>query len=529
MKKIMVGGLIALAAGLGGSVAVQAQTAETPVRGGTAIAVLPQEPTSLNPALSTNVSDRVLGCIMYEGLLMVSPDYKLMPGLAKSWTVSPDGLTYTFELQKATWHDGKPFTSEDVAYSLPEVSAKYSSIFAPAGRVIDKIETPAPDKVVIKLKRSFGPFLISLGCIQGAAIMPAHIFKGTEPLKTAANVSQLAGTGSFKYASWQHGDHVKLVKNTNYYVEGKPYLDEIIGKVISQASARLQALQAGEVDVSRAFPPNYLAAVRATPSLKVETSDSAPLATYVFMNTKRKPYDNKLVRKALYMAIDRDYIFKNAFFEVGQVGTAPFTTEIAWAANPDIDYRKMYPFDPAKANAMLDEAGVKRGPDGKRFSTTISIFTNQYPEFQQVAAAMRSMWQAIGVEASTEALEDATMIKKVFTEMDFDATVQTYTSYSDPALGVARTWSTGVIGKSYGNPSGYSNPVVDDLFDKGEGGIDFNTRGPFYKEAQAIVAEDLPVFTLRQYRENDAASKRLRGVWGKVQGSGYWAEGWLAK
>ncbi len=529
MKKLILGGLVAMAAGIGGVTVVQAQTAETPVRGGTAIAVLPQEPTSLNPALSTNVSDRVLGCIMYEGLLMLSPDYKLMPLLAKSWSVSPDGLTYSFELQKTTWHDGKPFTSEDVAYSLIDVSAKYSSVFAPAGRVIDKIETPAPDKVVIKLSRPFGPFLISLGCIQGAAIMPAHIFKGTDPVKTAANISQLAGTGSFKYSSWQHGDHVKLVRNPTYYMEGKPYLDEVIGKVISQASARVQALQAGEVDVSRAFPPNYLSTVRAAPNLKVETSDSAPLTTLVFYNTKKKPFDNKLVRKALFMAIDRDYIFKNAFFEVGQVGTAPFTTEIAWAANPDIDYRKMYPFDVAKANAMLDEAGLKRGPDGKRFSTTISIFSNQYPEFQQVAAAMRSMWQAVGVEASTEALEDATMIKKVFTDMDFDTTVQTYTSYSDPALGVARTWSTAVIGKSYGNPSAYSNPLVDELFAKGEGATDFAERGPFYKQAQAIVAEDLPVFTLRQYKENDAASKRLRGVWGKAQGSGYWTEAWLAK
>ena len=169
-----------------------------PQRGGSVIFTLSQDPTTVNPDVSTNPPDRQIGCIIYQGLVQLSTDYKVLPLLAKSWTASPDGLTYTFELNDAEWHDGKPFTSDDVKYSLLEVSAKYSAVFAPAARAIESIETPTKNRVIIKLKQPFGPFLISLGCIQGAAIMPAHIFRGTDVLKNPATTITPVGTGAFK-------------------------------------------------------------------------------------------------------------------------------------------------------------------------------------------------------------------------------------------------------------------------------------------------------------------------------------------
>src|SRR4029078_472049 len=113
------------------------------------------------------------------------------------------------------------------------------------------------------------------------------------------------------------------------------------------------------------------------PKIKVLPGDSAPATMYAFYNVEHKPLDDKRVRQALFMATQRDFIFRTAYFGVGLIGTAPFTPEIQWSANPDIDYRNMYPYDVAKANALLDEAGVKRDANGKRFSVKMLIYSNQ--------------------------------------------------------------------------------------------------------------------------------------------------------
>ncbi len=509
--------------------AATAAQAQAPQMGGTAVFTLAQDPSSVNPATTSNPPDRMIGCIVYEGLVNLGSDYKILPLLAKSWSVSPDGLTYTFELNQAEWHDGKPFTSEDVKYSLTEVNTKLSAIFGSAGRAIESIETPAKDKVVIKLKYQFGPFLLSFACPQGGAIMPAHVFQGTDVLKNPATLTQPVGTGGFKLTEWKRGDYIKLAKNPKYYEQGKPYLDEVIGKVITNAGARLQALRAGEVDLIQFFPGSDQATVKADPKLQIAVSDTSPGMTLAFLNVTKKPFDDVRVRRALMMATDREYLFKNAFYGVGAVGKMPFTTDIQWAVNPEVDYDKMYPYDPAKANALLEEAGLKKGADGKRFTMHIAIYANQYPEFQLVAAALKSMYQAVGVELVTDSLEDQLMLQRVFIGRDFDLTLGSFTSYADPALGISRAFVTSGIGKAFSNPAGYSNPKVDELFDKGERSTDLAVRGKFYQEAQKILAEDIPTANIRQYRNIDGASKRLHGLWGKVQGNGLWTEAWLEK
>ena len=502
--------------------------AQTPQRGGSAVFVLNQDPPMLTSVLSNGVAERSIGCIAYEGLVLITDDYKIMPGLAKSWSVSPDGLSYSFDLEKTAWHDGKPFTSEDVKFSLLQLNAKYSSVFLAAGRAIDSIETPASDKVVIKLKNTFGPFMLSLTCEQGGSIQPKHVFEQGDPLKNPANAAPV-GTGAFKFAEWKHGDFVRMARYDKFHEPGRPYLDEVIGKVIPQAASRVHALIAGEVDLIHILPPNEIKNVENSQRAKVEPSDVSPLAVLAFFNTAKKPLDDKRVRQALMMATDRDYLFRNPFFGVGSIGTQPFLTDITWTRVPEIDYRKMYPFDVAKANALLDEAGVKRGADGKRFSARIVIFSSDYPEFQEVSVALKSMWQAIGVDVAIEAVERPTLVKRVFTDHDFDVTLQVYASYADPALGVARTFSSRTIGMGFGNAGSYSNPEVDALLEKGERATKFDERAVFYKQAQMILAEELPVITLRQYRDPDGASKRLHGLWGEFQGAGYWAHAWLSK
>ncbi len=506
-----------------------AAEAQTPQKGGSAIFALAQDPSGVNPDTSSNLPDRQVGCIIYPGLVTVSPEYAPAPALAKSWSISPDGLTYTLNLVTTKWHDGQPFTSEDVKYTIQEVSSKFSAIFSDAGKAIDRIETPAPDKVVITLKQSYGPFMLALSCITGASPLPAHLFRGTDPLKNAATLTTPVGTGAFKLKEWKRGDYVKLERNSAYFDAGKPYLDEVIAKIIPQSSARLQALNAGEIDYLPTPPSSDRAAIEANPKLKTETSDIAPSFILALLNNSNKPLNDKRVRKALLVATDREYILKNASFNLGTVGVEPFPTNLGWLVNPEIDYSKTYAFDYAKANAMLDDAGFKRGADGKRFGLRIAVFANQYLDLQQTAVAMKSMWQNVGIDVTIEQLEDATLLKKVYSDRDYDIHLTPYTTYADPAFGIARAYVSATMGRPYGNPTGYSTKEIDDLFEKGARATVRDERAKYYREVQALIAEEMPSLTLRQYRQFDGSTKRLKGLWNVAVGNGAWADAWLEK
>ncbi len=500
----------------------------TPQRGGTLIMIYPQDPTAINPALSTIPVDQTIGCMIYQGLVQVDLDYKTQPQLAKSWTVSPDGKTYSFDLRKANWQDGKPFTSEDVKYSLLEVNAKFSSVYRAAAERIESVETPAPDKVVIKLKEAFGPLMISLTCDRGGAIMPAHIYRGTDVRANPATTDTPVGTGAFKLVERKRNDYVRLRKNPDYWLEGRPYLDEIVVKSVTNATSRVQAVQSGEADEVPGFPVSSRAAILANPKVKIVESDTDSM-NILFFNITRKPLDNKKVRQALAMATDREYFMKNAFFDVGSVPKNPMTTEIGWLENPKVDLNKMYPFNMAKANALLDEAGVKRGPDGKRFALKIVAYSNAYPELLQIASALKSMWGEVGVDVTTQPVETAALTKQVFEDRDFDVHMNAYGSYSDPALGIARDYITTKTYVPNGNPSGYSNPEVDELFRKGELGTNVADRAPHYQRIQEIIAEDMPAISLRQYKTLDVMTTKLWNVHGIAQGTGRYDEAWLEK
>ncbi len=503
----------------------EAQT--TPKRGGTVIVAIPSNPGAINPTTTSSVADQVASCTIYEGLVKISGQ-KIFPQLAKSWSISPDGKTYTFDLVKANWQDGKPFTSEDVKWALTEVNSKITPSFsAGVGRMLEGIDAPAPDKVVLRLKQPFGPVIRSLSCNQGGALLPKHIFEGQSVLTNPATKEKPVGTGPFKLAEWKQGDFQRLVRNDDYWQPGKPYLDTIIVKIIPQSTARVQALKTGEIDFIPYYfiPANDLAQFQNNPKYTIEETKVQPAQAMLFINLRKKPLDDKKVRQALLMATDRDYLIKNGWLGMGAAGTAPFTKKLTWAADPDIDYNKMYPFDYAKANAALDAAGYKKDANGTRFQTHI-LFPADETDFERVAVAIKSMWRNVGVDVVVDAFDRAITEKRAFIDSDFDTHINSYTSYGDPALGLGRIFLTSAIGKAYSNASGYSNPEVDRLFAEAEKGTSEEERGKIYRQAQKILADDLPVFTLREFLAYDVYSSNIQGL----DNDAYlpsWTDAWL--
>ena len=523
----------ALAAGLLGLLAFTSGEAEAqaPRKGGTVVFAMGGDPVTLNRNVSSNNADGLVACAIYQGLTRINGAGDVKPMLARAWTISPDGKTYEFLLNKANWQDGQPFTSEDVKYTLLEISAKYSAVFSGAGRVIDTIETPSPQKAVIRLKEPYGPLLLSLACPQGGAILPKHLYEGTNPLQNPTTTQKPVGLGPFMLKEWKRGDYIRLVKNPTYWEPGKPYLDEIVAKVIPQPSARTQALLTGEIDfiMGYFFAPNDFDAVKASPKLQLRPANIPPGIDILFLNVTRKPLDDRRVRQALMMATDRDLLFKTAFLGVGGVGTMPFTNGIKWAADPNIDYRKMYPYDVAKANALLDEAGVKRGADGIRFKMDI-LFSSDDPEPPLVIPAIKSMWRQIGVDVTVDGNERGAATKRMFGDKacDCDASMIGYQSFGDPALGMARAFVTSAIGKQTGNGSSYSNTRVDELFEKAEHATAREDRGIYYKQVQGILADELPMLTLHERVLYDAMNKGLHGLEDE-HSMATWRDAWLEK
>lgn len=511
-------------------VSAAALAQDKPRPGGTAIIVVGADPATLNPNVSVGVPDVLTGCLLNDGLVRFAQGFKIVPSLAKSWEISPDGLTYTFQLNPATWHDGKPMTSADVKFTLLEVSSRYGSKFNAPGKAIKEIETPNPQTVVIRLSKPFGPFLFSLACEQNAAILPEHIFKGTEILKNPASLTKPVGVGPFMLTEWVRGSHLTFVKNPKYWGSGEPFLDRVIVKIMPDASARMLALQAGEVD----YIDQYYFPIAAVNVMKNDTRFSLKEVSYpstdiIILNTRKPPLNNPKVRQALLTAIDRNFLLKNVYLGSGQVGRSAIDTRLGWAYNPAVDFEKMYPYSAQRAMQLLDEAGFKPGPDGTRFTIRLSFDTGR-GEYTSQAQAVQRFWQAAGIKVVLEGAERPVVLKRVYTDYDFDATMQNYSTAGDPALGIARAYHSESIkqGTTFNNPTGYSNPEVDALFNQGRDGANQAARQAAYYKVQEILARDLPILLVHQQAQIGAASVRLRDIW-QAASYQWWHRVWVAK
>lgn len=506
-----------------------ASSGAKPHRGGTLIEAIGGDPPTVNPDVSTGVPDQMVGCMVYQSLVRMTRKFKPAPLLAKSWKITDKGKKYTFQLVHAKWQDGKPFTSADVKYTLLNVSAKYGSIFAAAASHIRNIQTPNAHTAVINLKQPFGPMLYSLACPQNSAILPKHIFQGTNPLTNPATLSHPVGTGPFKLTSWVHGDHITMTRNPHYWKRGEPYLNSIVLKDIPDETSRVLALQTGEVQYVNEyyFPVSSLAQFRHNKKFR-EKGVNPPSDDLIIFNDRHKPYSNRLVRQALFMAINRDYTLKHVFFNQGSVGKSSIDTRLRWAYDPKVNYEKMYPYNPKKARQLLNKAGYKMH-GGSRFTVDL-VFDSTRAGNIPLAQAIESFWKAVGVDTKLDGSQRAVELNQVYTDWNFDATLQVYSTDGDPALGISRAYVTSSIIKApFVNASGYSNPTVDKLFKEGESATSPKQRAKYYYKVQKILARDVPTLVTRQEAQTDVASAKIQGYWRGLQNRDWWDEVWLSK
>lgn len=474
--------LIGLIAVCGFAISAAAQTPKT---GGVANVIIQPEPPSLMVGLVQNGPTQMVAGNIYEGLLRYSPKLEPLPGLAESWTVSADAKTYTFKLKPGVkWHDGKPFTSADVAFTIEFLKQTHARA---RGNLVqlEKVETPDAATVVFTLKQPFGPFL-GIFEVGSMPMMPRHIYEGTDFKTNPANNTPI-GTGPYMFKEWQKGSFIKLVKNPDYHVKGKPNLDEIYWHVIPDAAARAVAFETGKVDILPGGSVENFDVPRLSKLKDVCVTGKgweffSPLS-WLWLNNRSGPTANKAFRQALMYAIDRDFAKNVIWNGLGKVATGPSSSAIRFYTD---DVPK-YTLNPTKAKALLKEAGYK----GEK----VRLLPLPYGEtWQRWAEAVRQNLQDVGINVEMVATDVPGWNQKT-SEWDFDIAFTYLYQYGDPALGVGRNYVSSQIAKGspFNNVEGYSNPEIDRLFAEGAVAVPDSKRMELYTKAQKILVEDVPV------------------------------------
>lgn len=454
--------------------------------GGTLTITQTAEPPGLDPLSNTAAAiDRVTYSNLMEGLIKVAGDGALVPCLAESWTVSPDGLVYTFKIRQGVkFHNGEPFNAKVAAWNLERAKAKDTKNIHPEYfRGITKIETPDDATLILTLNDSDALFLVHLA--EGDAVMAP--MKGFENLKT-----QPLGTGPFKFVKWVKGDRVEMVKNPDYWNSKLPYLDKVVIKFMGDATAQAAALKAGDIDLIGSIAAPELAAGLAKDKRFKVTAGTSTGEVIMSTNNKAKPFDNKLVRQAVALAIDRAAVVELVMFGYG----TPIGSHWSPAAPYYKDLTGKFAHDVKKAKELLTKAGYPKG-----FEATIKL-PAIYSYSKRAGEVIADMLSQIGIKLNIEIVEWGQWIDRIFKKKEYQLTM----------IGHVEPWDIGI----YANPKyyfQYDSQEFRDTYAKALKAKNEAEKAELFGKCQEIIAEDAVNGYLFSAPALRAMKKEVMGFW----------------
>jgi len=475
--------------------------------------------SNLIPLLSSDSTSHGIASLIYNGLVKYDKDLKVVGDLAETWEISKGGLVITFHLRKGVrWHDGRPFTSADVLYTYrvtidPKTPTAYSGDFLK----VRKAEAPDAHTFRVTYDKPFAPALMSWS----AAMMPKHLLEGKDITRSPLARHPI-GTGPYLFKEWVTGQKIVLVSNPGYW-EGRPYIDGFIMRVIPDMATMFLELRAGGIDRMDLTPLQY---TRQTENrfFRRNFAKYRYLSfsyTYLGYNLRNPLFADTRVRQAISHAINKEEIIRGVLLGLGQESTGPFKPG-TWAYNPRV---KRYPYDPAKARTLLNQAGWKDSTgDGilKNNGTPFAfeIITNQGNEVRKKCAEIIQRRLAdIGIQVKIRVIEWAAFVKEFINKRKFDATILGWTIPLDPDL--YDVWHSSKTGPDELNFISYRNREVDDLLEKGRGTFDVKERKRCYDRIQETLAEEQPYTFLYCPDALPIIHARFRGIEPAPIGIGY--------
>ncbi|MCR5942285.1 ABC transporter substrate-binding protein [Brucella anthropi] len=394
---------------------------------------------------------------VYEALFRLADDGKVEPVLSKDYSVSDDGLTYTFKLQPGvTFHSGAPLTSKDVKFSIERVAAPESKSSRKSSlKTISAVETPDDETVIVKLSsRSISlPYNLS------------YVWVVNDEAKDLQ--SKEDGTGPYELEDWRRGSSLSM-KRFDKYWGAKPKNGEVVFQYFTDASALNNALLTGSVDIITSVQsPDSLAQFKDNPDFTVSEGQSTTKLLLAY-NDRIAPFDNVKVRKALARAIDDQKLLKAVWGDYGTLIGSFVPPTDPWY----VDLTKVDAYDPESAKELLKEAGY---PDG----FTFTIDTPNYDPHPIAAQFIQSELAKVGVTVKINVITANEWYTKVYKAHEFQATLQEHVNHRDIVF--------------YGNPDfywGYNNPKVVELIKEAEASATTDEQTAKLTEANKIIAED---------------------------------------
>lgn len=447
---------------------------------------------TLDPIASSDNASIWTELLIFDQLVRPSKDgTKLEPGLAEKWTVSPDGLQYTFTLRDAKFANGEAVTADDVVYSLQRAAGEKSD-WARFFKPITKYTVVDAKTITFNLDKPFTPLLNNLGMFS-ASILP----KKEVEAKGADFFQAPFGSGPFTVKTWNHGEKIVLAKNPNYWQTGKPAVDEAEIQVIAEDNSRVLKLKAGEIDAIVGIPFNQVSQLQSDPDLNVGVADVFRIEL-IQLNTTKKPFDDVRVRQALNYAVDKDAIVKGVLRGNGKA--AATALPIMAYHNEEL---KPYPHDVEKAKALLKEAGYENG-----FKASMLVQSGDVT-YRQVASAVQSNLKDIGVDLQLQGIEGSSQFSTTKSG-NYEMSLSYASSDTiDPDQ---------IIGFTSINPeranafhTQWKDDRVNALYEQERQTLDGPERGAMFKEMEKRVHDGAPFIFLYHQGMPYASRKNVEG------------------
>lgn len=469
----------------------------------------------INPGFNTSIWYIMS---IYDQLVRVAPDgISLVPGLAESWDISDDGLTYTFHLRpNVVFSDGSPMTSQDVLFSWlraandPEQHWTFTltALKRDTDGKVEGISTPDDATVVVELAQPWAPFLSDVAMFNMSVVSEAFAAGNEERL-----VEECMGTGPFALGEWKRGESLTLVKNANYWEAGLPLLDQVVVQLVPDDNARILQLQGGDLDGMMDVPSSRVPELQMDPDLKLYQFPST-YTQYIILNTRQAPLDDVHARRALQFAADKQTLIEVVLFGLGVEATS-FMPRGALYWN---DTLPGFPYDLAKAQAEMAQSKTPNG-----FPLELKILGGSADD-ETLATVLKDMWSQIGVDV-TIAPTEGTTFNDDFLKANFQA-MSNYFTYDivDPDEIVAFS----VLPESADAfETGWANAEAQDLARQGAAEPDPDKRKEIYFRIQEIYNEDSPMVILYHRPYINVTTTRVHNFGHPPTGQYAWTTTWI--
>ncbi|MGJ5093622.1 ABC transporter substrate-binding protein [Bradyrhizobium oligotrophicum] len=469
---------------------------ETPRKGGVFNVHYGAEQRQLNPSLQASTGVYIIGGKIQENLVDLDANGQPVGVLAESWEATPDGKTVTFKLRKGiTWHDGKPFTSEDVAFTAMNMWKKILNYGSTLQLFLTAVDTPDPQTAIFRYERPM-PLNLLLRALPDLGYVSAkHIYESGDIRQNPANLAPI-GTGPFKFVKYERGQYIIAERNADYWRPNAPYLDRIVWKVITDRAAAAAQMEAGELHYSpfSGLTISDMARLGKDKRFIVSTKGNegnARTNTLEF-NVRRKELADVKVRRAIAHAINVPFFIENFLGDFAKLGTGPIpstSTDFYPGANTP-----QYPYDKAKAAALLDEAGYKPGAGGTRFSLRL-LPAPWGEDISLWSTFLQQSLGEVGIAIEIVRNDGGGFLKQVYDEHAFDLATGWHQYRNDPAVSTTVWYRSGQPkGAPWTNQWGWDDPKIDKIIDDAATEVDPAKRKALYADFVREANTELPVW-----------------------------------